>query len=98
MSGDAAIGTEATRLMLGYAFDVLGLHNVQLTVHASNPGALRAYERAGFTAHRRATRRVSSSAGGATTRIYMDAIADDFPRRSTAQSAARAVRSAPDQA
>ena len=41
-------GTEATRLMLAYAFDVLGLYNVQLAVYTNNLRGLRAYERAGF--------------------------------------------------
>jgi RimJ/RimL family protein N-acetyltransferase len=41
-------GTEVTRLMLRYAFDVLGIQNVMLTVHADNTRGIRAYERAGF--------------------------------------------------
>jgi len=42
------LGTEATRLVLGHAFDVLGLHRVELEVYAFNPRAQRAYEKAGF--------------------------------------------------
>jgi RimJ/RimL family protein N-acetyltransferase len=71
-------GAEATRLMLGYAFDVLGLHNVQLTVHASNPGALRAYERAGFR-HIGARRGAIKLGRQRYDAIYMDAVADEFP-------------------
>ena len=41
-------GTEATRLLLGYAFDVVGLHRVSLEVFDFNPRAQRAYEKAGF--------------------------------------------------
>ena len=41
-------GTEATRLMLDYAFTALGLHNVILTVFEYNPAGIRAYEKAGF--------------------------------------------------
>ncbi|HEY7293463.1 MAG TPA: GNAT family N-acetyltransferase, partial [Dehalococcoidia bacterium] len=41
-------GTEATRLVLDYAFHVLGLHNVLLTVYETNPRGVRAYEKAGF--------------------------------------------------
>lgn len=41
-------GTEATRLLLDYAFTALGLHNVSLTVADFNPAAIRAYEKAGF--------------------------------------------------
>jgi len=41
-------GTEATRLMLRYAFEELNLNRVSLSVMASHPAAIRAYERAGF--------------------------------------------------
>jgi RimJ/RimL family protein N-acetyltransferase len=41
-------GTEITRLVLDYAFTVLGLHNVWLRVFAYNPAAIRVYEKAGF--------------------------------------------------
>ncbi len=41
-------GTEATKLILGYAFDVVGLHRVSLEVFDFNPRARRAYEKAGF--------------------------------------------------
>ncbi|MEV7277011.1 GNAT family protein [Streptomyces sp. NPDC093111] len=44
------LGTEATRLMLGHAFDGLGLYRVWLEVYAFNPRARRAYEKAGFRA------------------------------------------------
>jgi RimJ/RimL family protein N-acetyltransferase len=90
-------GTEATRLMLGYAFDVLGLHNVQLSVHASNPGALRAYERAGF-------RRIGARRGAIKLGrrrydlIYMDAVADDFPPSQLHEQLHAPARHAPRQA
>lgn len=41
-------GTEAVRLLVGFAFDDLGLHRVALHVFATNPRAIRAYEKAGF--------------------------------------------------
>ena len=41
-------GTETAQLMLGYAFTVLGLHNVMLTVHEYNPAGIRAYTKAGW--------------------------------------------------
>ena len=41
-------GTEATKLLLDYAFTVLGVHNVWLDTPAYNAGAIRAYEKAGF--------------------------------------------------
>jgi RimJ/RimL family protein N-acetyltransferase len=41
-------GTEATRLMLGLAFDTIGLHRVSLSVFSFNERAIRSYEKAGF--------------------------------------------------
>src|SRR6202453_4775867 len=42
------LGTEATRLIVGYGFEKLGLHRISLEVYAFNPRARRAYEKAGF--------------------------------------------------
>jgi len=41
-------GTEATRLTLAYAFDVLNLHRVWLRYYAYNAGAGKVYEACGF--------------------------------------------------
>ncbi len=41
-------GTEATRLAVDYAFDVIGLHRVGLEVFDFNPRARRVYEKCGF--------------------------------------------------
>lgn len=41
--------TTATRLLLGYAFDELGLHRVTGKAYASNQGSRRVLEKAGFT-------------------------------------------------
>ena len=49
-------GTETAQLMLGYAFTVLGLHNVMLTVHEYNPAGIRAYTKAGFQEFRSPSR------------------------------------------
>ena len=70
-------GTEATRLTLQYAFDVLGLHNVGLTVYENNPGGLRAYEKAGFKVigRRRGARRHGQQRHD---EIYMDVLASEF--------------------
>jgi RimJ/RimL family protein N-acetyltransferase len=45
---DRGFGTEATRLIVGYGFEHLGLHRISLEVYAFNPRARRAYEKAGF--------------------------------------------------
>ena len=42
------LGTEATRLIVGYGIEELGLHRIELGVYAFNPRAQRAYEKAGF--------------------------------------------------
>ncbi len=41
-------GTEATRLIVGYAFETLNLNRVYLHVHEYNERAVRVYEKAGF--------------------------------------------------
>ncbi|MGH2613644.1 MAG: GNAT family N-acetyltransferase [Thermomicrobiales bacterium] len=41
-------GTEAMRLLLDYAFTVLGLHSVMLTVHEYNAAGRRCYAKVGF--------------------------------------------------
>jgi RimJ/RimL family protein N-acetyltransferase len=55
-------GSEATRLLLDYAFNVLALHNVMLRVFSYNQRAIRAYLRAGFReiGRRRQAQRIGS--------------------------------------
>lgn len=70
-------GTEATRLMLDYAFTVLGLHNVMLTVIEYNLAGIKAYEKAGF--HQIGRRRqVKWMNGKSWDVIYMDCISTEF--------------------
>ena len=45
---DSGLGTEALRLILGYAFGELELNRVELTTAEDNARALRVYERLGF--------------------------------------------------
>ena len=42
------IGTEATRLIVGYGFAQLRLHRIQLEVYGTNHRARRVYEKVGF--------------------------------------------------
>jgi RimJ/RimL family protein N-acetyltransferase len=42
------LGTEATRLIVGYGFEELGLHRIQLETYRHNHRALRVYEKVGF--------------------------------------------------
>lgn len=70
-------GTEATRLMLDFAFTALGLRNVGLTVAEWNVAGQRAYARAGFKEFGR--RRSCRWMGGRWwDDVYMDAIASEF--------------------
>ena len=70
-------GTEATRLTLDYAFNVLSLQNVMLAVYSFNPRAQRAYEKAGFRVIGR-HRQVIPLAGERYDEILMDAIPQEF--------------------
>lgn len=71
------LGTEATRLVLDFAFHVLQLRNVLLETLEWNLAGLKAYERAGF--RRIGVRRGAvMSRGRATNLVLMDAIPQDF--------------------
>jgi diamine N-acetyltransferase len=70
-------GTEATRLVLDYAFLGLGLANIVLRVVADNAGAIRAYEKAGFRSI--GVRHASKLIGGELhDSLYMEALAEEF--------------------
>jgi RimJ/RimL family protein N-acetyltransferase len=47
---DRGLGTEATRMFIGYGFEQLGLHRVSLDVINFNPRARAVYEKVGFVA------------------------------------------------
>lgn len=49
-SRDRGLGTEATRMMVGYGFERLGLHRIELAVYSFNPRARHVYEKVGFIA------------------------------------------------
>jgi diamine N-acetyltransferase len=71
------LGTEATRLVLDFAFHVLQLRNVLLETLEWNIAGFTAYERAGF--RRVGVRRGAvMSRGRPTDLIMMDAVPEDF--------------------
>ena len=71
------LGTEATRLVLDFAFHVLQLRNVRLETLEWNVAGLTAYERAGF--RRVGVRRGAvMSRGRPTDIVIMDAVPEDF--------------------
>lgn len=86
-------GTEATRLMLDYAFTALGLHSVMLTVYAPNIAGLRAYPKAGFKVCGR--RRESYLMGSKLwDTVYMDCLASEFiSRRLDCEARTQGLRS-----
>jgi diamine N-acetyltransferase len=71
------LGTEATRLVLDWAFTVMGLHNVMLVTFSWNLPAIRAYTKAGF-------REIGRRRGAVVTmgqrydQVLMDAVAEEF--------------------
>jgi diamine N-acetyltransferase len=71
------LGSEATRLVLDWAFTVMGLHNILLVTFSWNLPAIRAYSKAGF-------REIGRRRGAVVTygqrhdQVLMDAVADDF--------------------
>lgn len=72
-------GTEATCLILDYAFNVLSLHNVMLRVFSYNVRAIRAYEKAGFReiGRRRQAQRIGAEVYDV---VMMDFLATEFGR------------------
>lgn len=70
-------GSEATKLMLDYAFTGLGLQNVMLRVWEYNVAGLRVYRKAGFREFGRRTRAHMMNANW-WDYIYMQALADGF--------------------
>ncbi len=70
-------GSEATRMMMRFAFDTLALDNVMLRVFAYNEAAIKVYERVGFRVigHRRGAQRRN---GRAWDVILMDITRDDY--------------------
>ncbi len=70
-------GTEATSLMLDYAFTGLGLQNIMLRVWEYNFAGIRVYEKAGFRAFGRRTKAHMMN-GQWWDEIYMQALSDDF--------------------
>jgi RimJ/RimL family protein N-acetyltransferase len=70
-------GTEATRLMLDYAFTALGVHNLMLRVFAYNRAGIRAYQKAGFREFGR-RREAVWMAGRLWDVVYMECLATGF--------------------
>jgi len=74
---DGGRGTEATRLMLRFAFDTLALENIMLRVYEYNERAITVYKRAGFReiGRRRGAQRYQ---GRSWDIVLMDITPEDF--------------------
>jgi RimJ/RimL family protein N-acetyltransferase len=76
-------GTEATRLLLGHAFDTVGLHRVDLEVFAFNSRARHVYEKVGFVWE--GTKRQALYWDGEWIDVHvMGILADEWRRRQDA--------------
>lgn len=71
------IGTEAMRLLLDFAFNILSLYSVYLKVYAFNKIACRCYEKIGFRESGR-LRAAKWICGKPYDEIYMDLLAEEF--------------------
>lgn len=71
-------GTEAVRVLVQYGFDTLNLHRIYLRVFETNPRAIRAYEKAGFTLEGR-QRQAEFRNGKYIDMLVMSILRDEFP-------------------
>ena len=70
-------GAEAIRLLLGYAFNTLHLHNIQLHLNSDNERALACYKKVGFREFGR-RRESKFHSGRYVDEIYMDILDSEF--------------------
>ncbi|MCP5099010.1 MAG: GNAT family N-acetyltransferase [Chloroflexi bacterium] len=70
-------GTETTKLILDYAFTILGLHNVMLKAFEFNFAGIQAYKKAGFRemGRRREAKLIN---GKLWDMVYMDCLSTEF--------------------
>jgi RimJ/RimL family protein N-acetyltransferase len=74
---NSGIGTEATKLILDFGFNVLNLHQISLDVIEYNKRAIRCYEKAGFQLMGR-KRQTIFIAGKYHDMLYYDILAEEF--------------------
>ncbi|MFR9778647.1 GNAT family N-acetyltransferase [Micromonospora sp. MS34] len=76
---DRGLGTEATRLIVGYGFEQLGLHRIGLHVFVFNPRARRVYEKVGFVVEG-VERQVLRDGDGWADAVMMSILAPEWMR------------------
>ncbi|MBC8527182.1 MAG: GNAT family N-acetyltransferase [Candidatus Cloacimonetes bacterium] len=74
---DKGYGTEATKLILDYGFNILNLNNIMLEVYGFNKRAIKSYENVGFKIIGK-RRNAKIIAGKKYDIIYMDILAGKF--------------------
>jgi diamine N-acetyltransferase len=72
------LGTEATRLLVRWAFDTLNLNRVFLRVYADNARAIRCYEKVGFQSEGR-LRQDRYQDGRYVDTVLMGLLREEFP-------------------
>ena len=70
-------GTDAQRVLLTFAFNAVGLNRVWLTAYASNPRAIRSYEKLGFR-HEGLMRQSWRGANGLEDSVLMAILRDEW--------------------
>jgi RimJ/RimL family protein N-acetyltransferase len=70
-------GTEAVRLLVKHGFTTLNLNRIFLEVFETNPRAIRAYEKAGFT-HEGKKRQAEFRHGEYTNTLVMSILKDEY--------------------
>lgn len=80
-------GSDATRCLMKYAFEMLNLHRVTLFVHASNERAIHAYRKVGFQ-HEGTLREAHYMDGKHSDVLIMGLLREDFRGAEVARAAA----------
>jgi RimJ/RimL family protein N-acetyltransferase len=88
---DRGYGSEATCLLLDYAFNLLNLHSVMLGVFGFNERAIRSYEKVGFKVIGR-RREARIIAGKAWDAVLMDILEEEFRAMNPVSVVDRAVQ------
>jgi len=73
-------GTEAMNILLGYAFQEMGLKRVSLTVFEYNPRAIRSYEKVGFQ-HEGRLRKALNRDGRRWDILFMGILRQEWEKR-----------------
>ncbi|MEH0423529.1 GNAT family N-acetyltransferase [Streptomyces sp. B21-083] len=82
------LGTEATRLIVAYGFERLGLHRIELEAWADNHRALRVYEKVGFVVEGM-RREVQSRDGEWADEVVMAILDHEWAARAGVNATAR---------